>query len=108
MRQYRKNLITWISTSAKFWDSRVTYVVALMGQVGRLEDIIILSDVNQIEKDKYILLICRILKSYTNEFIYRTETDWGSWTYDYQGWGGRVGEVDSEFGVDVYTLLYFQ
>ena len=50
-------------------------MVALMGQVGRLEDIIILSDVNQIEKDKYILLICRILKSYTNEFIYRTETD---------------------------------
>ena len=52
-------------------------MVALMGQVGRLEDIIILSEVSKIQKDKYhmILLICRILKSYTNEFIYRTETD---------------------------------
>ena len=81
-----------------------------MGQVGRLEDIIILSEVSQIEKDKYhmILLICRILKSYTNEFIYRTETDLENWTYDNQGWGKRVGEVDWEFGIDVYTLPYLK
>ena len=40
-------------------------------------EIIILSEVNQTEKDKYrmISLICGILKNDTNELIYKTETD---------------------------------
>ena len=40
-------------------------------------EVIILSEVSQTEKDKYymISLICRILKSDTNELIYKTETD---------------------------------
>ena len=38
-------------------------------------EIIILSEVSQKEKDKYILLICGILKNDTSEFIYETETD---------------------------------
>ena len=38
---------------------------------------IIISEVSQIEKDKYlaISLICRILKSDTNELTYKTEID---------------------------------
>ena len=38
---------------------------------------IILSEVSQIEKDKYhmISLICGIQKNDTNELIYKTETD---------------------------------
>ena len=38
-------------------------------------EIIILSQVNQTEENKYILLICEILKNDTNEFIYKTEID---------------------------------
>ena len=38
-------------------------------------EIIILSEVSHTEKDKYmILLICRILKNYTNELIHKTLT----------------------------------
>ena len=38
---------------------------------------VILSEVNQTEKDKYhmILLICGILKNGANELIYRTEVE---------------------------------
>ena len=39
-------------------------------------EIVILSEVSQTEKDKYmILLICRILKKGTNELIYKTEVE---------------------------------
>lgn len=40
-------------------------------------EIIILSEASQTEKEKYhmILLRCGILKNYTNEIIYKTETD---------------------------------
>ena len=39
-------------------------------------EIIILSEISQKEKDKYmILLICGILKNGTNELIYKIETD---------------------------------
>ena len=39
-------------------------------------EITILSEVNQTEKDKYMIsLICRILKNATNEHIYKTEID---------------------------------
>ena len=38
---------------------------------------IILSEANQIEKDKYhiVLLICGILKNYKNQLIYETEIE---------------------------------
>ena len=40
-------------------------------------EIIILSEVSQIEKDKYhmVSLICGILKNDVNELIYKTKTD---------------------------------
>ena len=40
-------------------------------------DIITLSEVSQMEKDKYYMtsLLCRILNNDTNEFIYKTKTD---------------------------------
>ena len=39
-------------------------------------EIIILSEVSQTDKGKYmILFICRILKNDTNELIYKAETD---------------------------------
>ena len=39
-------------------------------------EIIIVSEVSQKEKDKYhmTLLLCGILKNYTNKLIYKTET----------------------------------
>ena len=42
-----------------------------------LEMMLILSEVNQTEKDKHqmISLICRIFKNDSNELIYKTETD---------------------------------
>ena len=40
-------------------------------------EIIIVSEVSQKEKEKYhmTLLLCGILKNYTNKLIYETETD---------------------------------
>ena len=40
-------------------------------------EIIIVREISQKEKDKYhmTLLLCGILKNYTNELIYKTETD---------------------------------
>ena len=40
-------------------------------------EIIILSELNQLEKDKYhmISLVCGILKNDTNEFTYKTKID---------------------------------
>ena len=41
-----------------------------------IRSIFILSEISQIEKDKYmILLTCGILKTDTNELIYKTEID---------------------------------
>ena len=57
-------------------------------------EIIILSEVSQIEEDKYhmISLVCGNLKYDTNEFIYKTETDsHRKKTYGYQS-GKGVGE----------------
>ena len=66
-------------------------------------EIVILSEVGQMEKDKYmILLMCRILKKNdTNELIYKTsrladlekEGDW------------RMG-IEWGFGVNGFTLLH--
>ena len=40
-------------------------------------EVIVLGEVSQTQKDEYhmILLRCGILKNYTNELIYKTETD---------------------------------
>ena len=38
-------------------------------------EIIILSEVSQTEKDKYVTLTCGIEKNSINELIYQTETD---------------------------------
>ena len=57
-------------------------------------EIIILSEVNQKEKDKYhmISLICEILKNETNEFIKQKQTHRRqNQTYNYQ-WGNVGGE----------------
>ena len=50
----------------------MSQLFALMGL-----EIIKLSEINPIEKDKYymILLICGIQKNDTNKLIYKTETD---------------------------------
>ena len=59
-------------------------------------EIIISSEVRQVEKDKYyiILLICRILKMIKTNLFYKTETDSKTqrMNYGYQGtrfWGER-------------------
>ena len=57
-------------------------------------EIIILSEISQKEKEKYmILLICGILKNGTNELIYKIETDAQTlktdlWLPKQKGWGG--------------------
>ena len=70
-------------------------------------EIIILSEVSQTEKDKYMISLIRgIIKNKdTNEFIYNTETD--SLTQRMNLWLlGVGGGIDWEFGIDMYTLLY--
>ena len=65
-------------------------------------EIIILSEVNQSEKDKYhiIPLICGILKQDTNEFTYKTERiSQTKQTYGYQrgkrrAWSDELGVLD--------------
>ena len=54
-------------------------------------EIIILSEISQTEKDKYMVsLICGILKNDTNELIYKTQFHrLKEQTYGYQE--GRVG-----------------
>ena len=48
-----------------------------------------------------------ILKNDTNEFIYKTETDWHrKQTYSYQR--GIEDGTDWEFGIIRYTLLYIK
>ena len=73
-------------------------------------EIIILSEVSQTEKDKYhmISLICRILKKNdTHELIKQKQTHrLRKQTYGYQK-GKMLGEeIDWEFGIDRYPLLY--
>ena len=60
--------------------------------------VIILSAVNQTEKDKYhmISLICEIYKDDTNKLIYRIEI------YSQ----AKKTNLNQEFGIDRYTLLY--
>ena len=70
-------------------------------------EIIILSEVSQTEKDKYMISLIRGIKKNkdTNEFIYNTETD--SLTQRMNLWLlGVGGGIDWEFGIDMYTLLY--
>ena len=73
-------------------------------------EIIMLSEVNQTEKDKcrMISFICGIKKNDTNKFIYRTEIDSQTQktNYGYQrgkaGWGGYIkslGLTDTQYHV---------
>ena len=67
---------------------------------------IILSEANQIEKDKYhiILLLYGIKKNYTNELIYENEiepqTESNIITI---GESGR--RINEEFGINIYTYI---
>ena len=71
---------------------------------------VILSEVSQIEKEKYHMtfLVCGIWKENdTNELLYKTKLDWQTWRTNlwYQGEG--CGEsIARELGMDMYTLLY--
>ena len=70
-------------------------------------EIIILSEVSQTQKDKYLMISHRKgKKKDKKERIYKTETD--SQTQRTNFWlpAGRGGGVDWEFGIDMYTLLY--
>ena len=63
------------------------------------------------EKDKYymISLIFGILKTDTNEFIYKTEID--SQTQKTHLWlpkGKGEGRINQKFWINIYTLLYIK
>ena len=51
-------------------------------------------------------------KNDTNELIYKTERGPQTWRMDLWLLGGRRGgggaEIDWEFGIDMYTLLYLK
>ena len=73
--------------------------------------IIILSEVNHTEKDKYhrILLICGILKNDTNEHIYKTETHrHKQQIYVRQrgkaGWMDKLGVWDLQIQTTIYKI----
>ena len=69
-------------------------------------EVIILSEANQIEKDKYhiILLLYGILKNYTNELIYENEIEpqTESNIITIRESGRRINE---EFGINIYTYI---
>ena len=69
-------------------------------------EIIMLSEVNQEEKDKHHITYMWNLKYDTNKLIYKTETDpQREHTCGFQGEGGW-GRVDWESGVSRWKLLY--
>ena len=72
-------------------------------------EVMILSQVNQTEKNKYymISLICGILKNATNELIYKTErvSQTTKQIYGYQRENVRGG-ISQEFGINMYILQY--
>ena len=72
-------------------------------------EIIILSEVSQIQKDKYhmISLMCGLWKSDANELICKTETDSQIYkTFSYQR--GKVGVRDKlgDLDQDIHTTIY--
>ena len=72
-------------------------------------EIVTLSEIRQIEKDKYMKsLTCGILESTdANEFIYKTEID--SQTLETNLWlpnWKAGGEINEELGINRYTILY--
>ena len=72
-------------------------------------EIIILSEVNQMQKDKYhmISLMCGILKQGTNEHIYKTDVE-SQVQKTNLGYQGRGEGVDWEFRIDIYTLVHIK
>ena len=67
--------------------------------------IIILSQVNQTEENKYILLTCEILKKDTNEFIYKTEVDSQTYKINFQLPKGKGGELNLKFEINRCRVL---
>ena len=57
-----------------------------------------------------ISLICGIIKNDMNELIYKTETDSKLWlSGEIMVIRGNVGEgINSEFGINMYPLLYIK
>ena len=72
-------------------------------------DIIILSEVNQTEKDKYHdITYMRNLKEMVQLNLLTKQTHRlreGTYGYQVEGWWGGI---DWEFGIDMYTLLYLK
>ena len=73
-------------------------------------EIIILSEVKQIEKDKYHdMIYMQNLKTDANELIYRTEIESQMQKINFWLPGGKGGGgINWEIGIDIYTLLYIK
>ena len=73
-------------------------------------EIIILSEVNQTEKKKKTIasLICGILKSDTNELIYKQKQSHRHRNQCMVTKGEGEGEINKKFGINRYTPLYIQ
>ena len=69
-------------------------------------EIIILSEVSQTERQMScdIAYMWNLKKKDTNENIYKTEQTHRKQIYGERLWGG----IDWEFGIDIYTLLFFK
>ena len=71
-------------------------------------EIIILSEISQKEKDKYmILLICGILKNGTNELIYKIETDAQTLKTDLWLPKGKGGGKDKFRSLELTYIHYY-
>ena len=98
----------WYIYTMEYYSAIKNKIMSLATTLVDLE-IVILSEVSQIEKEKYCMtsLIFRILNN-TNELIYKTKID--PQTYKMNSWlpGGKDwwGGIVREFGIDMYILLY--
>ena len=72
-------------------------------------EIVILSEVSQTKKEKYHIPYMQNLKrNETNELIFRIETNLQTQRMNLWLPGGRMRGRDREFGINMYTLLYFK
>ena len=68
---------------------------------------ITLSEISQIQKDKYgITYMGNLKKGGTNELIYKTEVE--AWMQETNLWIPGWGGINWKIGTDVYTLLYIK
>ena len=68
-------------------------------------EIIVLSEVSQTEKDKYITYMRNLLKNDINELFYKTETDSQRTNLRLPGWGREEEGLIGSFGLTC-TLCY--